>query len=45
MVRLDDADRDFLFRVGIWIGGGGVLAVSVAGILGLAWRVFQVAAG
>jgi hypothetical protein len=42
---LDAEDRKLFGSVLIWIVGGGVAVVTVAGIAGLSWRLFWLAAG
>lgn len=42
---LDQEDRDLLARLAILVGSGAGLTLTIAGTLGLAWRVFNLAAG
>jgi hypothetical protein len=42
---VDAEDRELLGRALVWVSALSVATVTVAGILGLAWRVFGLAAG
>lgn len=42
---VDEEDRMVLAKFAVLVGGGGSLILAAAGALGLAWRLFGIAAG